>query len=307
CVRTEWVVSGNQLVAAALARNTVRVSLPQPVREVVAGSTHACAVGSDAAAWCWGTNDQGELGDGTDSARPEPGRVLGLENVVQLAAGERFTCARTIDDRAWCWGRNASGQLGDGTRVSRQRPALVVGLGPIADIAAGRRHVCARTHDGHAYCWGDNAHRQLGCTAYTSPACTDPAQNETRPVRVPDVENASQLALGDAHSCARRFNNTVACWGERANTAGQVGYGLDAWPEGWAAMQVASGPNGSCAVMDSSEVRCWGDFAFDAFDRGENGRTSYQLPEIRGATTVAMGDRLTCVRFGDASVRCWLR
>lgn len=307
CLRTDAALNGHVLAADALAHNVSRVPLAEPVREVTTGNTHACAIGLDGAAWCWGSNDDGELGDGTSTQRLVPTRVIGLDSTAQMAAGDRFTCARTMDDRGWCWGRNASGQLGDGTRVARHRPVLVTALGALADIAAGRQHACARTHDGHAFCWGDNTHRQLGCAGYTSPACTDPALNEPRPVRVPGVDRVSQLALGDAHSCARRFNDTVACWGERTNSAGQVGYGLDAWPEDWAAMQLAAGPNGSCAVMDSSAVRCWGDFAFDAFDRGENAQRSYELPEVRGATTVVMGDRLTCVRLGDASARCWLR
>jgi alpha-tubulin suppressor-like RCC1 family protein len=307
CVRTEGLVNRQTFVPEALARNTMHVALARPVREIAAGSTHACAIDVDGAAWCWGTNDQGELGNGTTTAQLEPVRVSGLEDVVQIAAGERFTCARTLDDAAYCWGHNATGQLGDGTRASRDRPVRVRGLPPVADIAAGRQHACARTHDGRAFCWGDNTHRQLGCSAYSDPSCTDPAHNERHPVRVPEVSRVSQLALGDAHSCARRFDDTVTCWGDRANSAGQVGYGREGWPDGWLATQLAAGPSASCAVMDATTVRCWGDFAFDAFDRGEEVRRSYELPGVRGAMGVSMGDRITCIRFGDTNARCWLR
>jgi hypothetical protein len=178
---------------------------------------------------------------------------------------------------------------------------------PVADLAAGERHACARTHDGQVYCWGDNAHRQLGCSRSSEPACTDPANNEIHPIEVPDVEHASQLALGDEHSCVRTFDDAVMCWGERTNGSGQTGYGRHGWPEDWRATQVISGPTGSCAVMEDTTLRCWGDFTADTIERSEHGQTSYVLPELQGVITAAMGDRITCVRYGDSAVRCWLQ
>ena len=307
CLRTEGIATRGTIDTAALARQFTRITLTRPAREVVAGSTHACAIDIDHNAFCWGTNDQGELGNGSSVTSLEPVRVTGLEDVAQISAGERFTCARTLAGAAYCWGHNANGQLGDGSRISRSRPVRVLALPPVADLAAGQRHACARTHDGTPYCWGDNAHRQLGCSGGTEPSCTDPAQSEARPVRVPDVSDVMHFALGDMHSCARLRNESVQCWGERANGAGQTGYGLIGWPEEWFADQISAGANATCAVMDSSSVRCWGDFAFDPFERGENGRTSYPLPEIRGVQNAAVGDRITCLRFGDGAARCWLR
>jgi alpha-tubulin suppressor-like RCC1 family protein len=305
CLRSEGVLRGSTLDSDALARQLAPVPLERPVREVAAGSTHACAIDGDGAAWCWGTNDQGELGDGSNVAHVEPVRVSGLENVVQIAAGERFTCARTMNDETYCWGRNDVGQLGDGTRVARSGPVHVLAIPPAADLAAGRQHACVRTHEGRAWCWGDNSHRQLGCSPSTEPACNAP--NEPRPIEVPGGAHVRHLALGDMHTCARRTDESVSCWGERTNSAGQTGYGREAWPEGWFAEQVAAGGNASCAVMDDSRVRCWGDFAFDPFDRGEEPRRSYLLPDIRGAQHVEVGDRITCIRFGDGAARCWIR
>jgi alpha-tubulin suppressor-like RCC1 family protein len=305
CLRSEGVLRAGTVDAEALSRQLSSITLPRPVRDVAAGSTHACAIDVDGAAWCWGTNDQGELGDGSNVARLEPVRVSGLDGVIQIAAGERFTCARTLGDEVYCWGRNESGQLGDGTRAPRNRPVRVLAIPAAADLAAGRQHACIRTHDARAWCWGDNTHHQLGCSANTSPSCSAP--NEPRPIEVPDGAHVSHLALGDMHSCARLVDESVSCWGERANSAGQTGYGRDLWPENWFADQIAAGGNASCAVMDDSHVRCWGDFAFDPFDRGEEARRSYQLPDIRGAQHVEVGDRITCIRFGDGSARCWIR
>ena len=46
--------------------------------QVVCGSSqHTCAILSDATVWCWGSNSQGQLGDGTTgTTRVSPVQVL---------------------------------------------------------------------------------------------------------------------------------------------------------------------------------------------------------------------------------------
>src|SRR6185295_1544489 len=88
------------------------------VVEVAAGQFHTCARKGDGTLWCWGANDDGQVGDGTtDTPKPSPVQVAALgTSVVEVAAGSApQTCARKGDGTLWCWGRNEYGQVGDGT------------------------------------------------------------------------------------------------------------------------------------------------------------------------------------------------
>jgi serine/threonine-protein kinase len=81
--------------------------------------------------WCWGLNDNGQLGDGTTTNRSFPVQVImangtPLTNVVAIDSGRTHTCA-IANKRALCWGDNTSGQLGDGTFIDQLR-AIITGL-----------------------------------------------------------------------------------------------------------------------------------------------------------------------------------
>ena len=65
---------------------------------------------------CWGSNDHGQLGDGTKDSRKAPADVSGLTaGVIALAAGTGHTCALKKDGSVQCWGLNDHGQLGNGS------------------------------------------------------------------------------------------------------------------------------------------------------------------------------------------------
>jgi alpha-tubulin suppressor-like RCC1 family protein len=91
---------------------------------VSAGTAHSCAVLGDGQVFCWGANDQGQLGDGTTDARPLPAPVPSLTDVQQVAAGRAHTCARQRGGAIFCWGGNDAGQLGDGVTLQKTTPQM---------------------------------------------------------------------------------------------------------------------------------------------------------------------------------------
>ena len=150
---------------------------------VAAGGYHTCAEagGSDflSFAWyCWGANENGQLGDGTTVDRASAVLVGGgmpfvAENGV--SAGAQHTCGVSatgtypfqIPAGAYCWGLNGSGQLGDGTTAQRMSPVRVTGGLSFVSVSAGGSHTCAVSGTG-AYCWGANASGQLGTGTTTA-------------------------------------------------------------------------------------------------------------------------------------------
>jgi alpha-tubulin suppressor-like RCC1 family protein len=91
-----------------------------------AGGEHACVQKGDRTMWCWGSNNNGQLGTGDLTDRPFPTQVkasatTSFTNVVEPAldsVGHEGTCARKTDGSVWCWGLNSQGQLGDGTTTT---------------------------------------------------------------------------------------------------------------------------------------------------------------------------------------------
>jgi alpha-tubulin suppressor-like RCC1 family protein len=135
---------------------------------VSAGEFHSCGVTTSGAAYCWGSNFHGRLGDGTTTSRLSPVPVSGGLTFAALSAGNH-SCGVTTSGVAYCWGNNDRGQLGDGSTTNRTSPALVSGGLSFAAVSVGgesptalMRHSCGVTTNDAAYCWGGNFDGQLG-------------------------------------------------------------------------------------------------------------------------------------------------
>lgn len=84
-----------------------------------------CASGVGGLVSCWGTNDSGELGDGTNTTHLSPVDVLLPMPAAHFISGSGHTCAVLMDAQVMCWGANTAGQLGDGTKTAHSLPTLV--------------------------------------------------------------------------------------------------------------------------------------------------------------------------------------
>lgn len=128
-----------------------RVGLTQQV-VIRVGESHECALATNGAVACWGSNQSGQLGDGTTSSRAEPRPVLDLPAAVAaLALGAAHSCALTVVGDVWCWGKNDSGQVTGSDGLPVLSPVKVQS-GKRA-IAAGAKRTCAIGADG-IECWG---------------------------------------------------------------------------------------------------------------------------------------------------------
>ena len=99
--------------------------LPGGIKSVSLGAAHACVVTSTKGVMCWGYNDSGQLGDGTNDDTDTPKPTLNLTGVESVTAGLMHTCALLETGEAKCWGQNTFGQLGNGDNDNRNTPVAV--------------------------------------------------------------------------------------------------------------------------------------------------------------------------------------
>jgi alpha-tubulin suppressor-like RCC1 family protein len=98
---------------------------------------HYCMIRTtDGTVWCWGRNDDGQLGDGTTTSRHSPVQAGSLTGVVSIGLEETSTCALDNVSELHCWGKIFEG---DGsTRTTYTSPqAMSGGSAPFGNIPAG--------------------------------------------------------------------------------------------------------------------------------------------------------------------------
>ncbi len=194
------VPAGPEFCPQSCSTVPVKVAGGLAFTAVTAGRGHACALTASGAAYCWGDNYTGQLGDGTTSTRISPTAVVGGHTFVALAAGYDHTCGVASDGIAYCWG--AGGALGGSP--NSWIPVPVAGNLTFAAITAGVHYSCALTTEGLAYCWGSNWIGQLGDGTTT---------DRTTPTPVAGGHVFKAIDAGHDISCGITTTGVAYCWG----------------------------------------------------------------------------------------------
>lgn len=222
-----WCWGGNitgQLGSGAVFQRSfepVRVAATFAFRQVVAGYYQSCGLDEGGKAYCWGRNDSGQQGDGTDVTRYAPVPVAGDHTFRSLSAGDAFMCGLTTAGATWCWGSNLTGESGDPALPEAvSTPVRVEGApafeklyaaGGAWSVTSAEAYACGLTDGGEAWCWGGSLRGDL----WAGP--TD------GPIRVEPGIRFRTLSTGAEHLCGITTDGWAFCGG--GNYVGQLGDG----------------------------------------------------------------------------------
>jgi alpha-tubulin suppressor-like RCC1 family protein/tRNA A-37 threonylcarbamoyl transferase component Bud32 len=281
------------------------VSIAAASFTIAAGGAHTCLIATGGTAYCWGANNDGQLGTGTTQTVSKPTAVSGSAHFSSIAAGLSHTCARTTGGLVFCWGDNTHGQLGDGTRDPHTIPTRVTFGRPMASITSGSGFSCGLTTGGDAYCWGSGSRGQIGDGA---------SADRTAPAHVSGQDNFAALAAGWNHVCGLTDAGHAYCWG--ANDAGQLGDGSTSDRSVPTAVRtdlrftaLSAGSGHTCGTTAAGAIYCWGDNQYGQL--GDGTRAAHLTPVAVGVDNkfiaISAGSVHTCALTHDHEAWCWGR
>ncbi len=311
------------------------------LKVIAGGYDHSLALKDEGTVLAWGLNQDGQLGDGTntDSSTPvqvkDPNDPSGyLSGVNAIAAGGGHSLALKSDGTVWAWGANESGELGNGANASSPAPVRVGDLSEeVKAIAAGSSHSLALKNDGTVWAWGDN--RASQGSRIGGQLGDDEITSSNTPLQVSDLPGGVEaIAAGAEHALALKDDDTVWAWGY--NFFGQLGNGTTA-DDSSKPVQVseldgieaiAAGGSFSLALKDDGTVWAWGSNQFGQLGDGTStdgtlttcelvmggGRTSsscpdsntpVQMSEVGGIEAIAAGLAHGLALKDDGTVWAW--
>jgi alpha-tubulin suppressor-like RCC1 family protein len=243
------------------------------ITDLASGPYNSLAVNDDGRVYAWGSNQYGQLGNGTTGSQANTATLVpNLANVVTQTADGRhivssnYGACAVVDNlgQVWMWGVNSEGQLGDGTTTPHYIPKRVMvatktALSGVVSVAAGSGHTVALRNDGTVWAWGNGQNGALG---------NGSTLTQLRPVQVMTMSgpltNVKQVVAGGSRfSIALKQDGTI--WGWGANGSGQLGVNdtIDRTMAtyinpGVGVTRIAAGAYHSLCLSTGGHVYAWG-------------------------------------------------
>lgn len=288
------------------------------VEAISAGSYHACVLSTLQLAYCWGNDDEGQLGDGGSATNTNQPVVVAMPSGVQfqqVSAGSSLTCAVATTGAGYCWGYGSTGAMGNDTTTNTNVSPVAVTMPTgvtFSSISAGNQYACAVSSAGAGYCWGSGGNGETGL-------------GSTSQVRVPGLIGGltfQAISAGEnSTTCGLTTTGTAYCWG--FSGSGELGNGTISTTQtlpvavdttgGRPATygQISVGRDHVCALTSGGAAWCWGGNTDGQL--GNDSTTSQTRPVAvtmpTGVTFTAIdaGAGFTCATGSDNRVYCWGR
>jgi len=271
--------------------------------QLAIGMDYSCALIQNGAVFCWGGNNNGQLGRGTRDNSRFPARVAGINDAIAIDAGMNHTCALHQTGQVSCWGNNHSAQLGDGSKEERLKPVSVLDLTQATQIALGSETSCALRKDGSVVCWGRNLEQRANISG-------SPNEHIPRPIK--GLAQVKRLAVGSLHICAIQGNkDELVCVGLDHAINPSRGYQAQLSVESTGhtgVSDVAAGGGFTCFEKNNT-WRCWGSNYRRQLGNSDgitvHAAKAIPIPGIKNISKIVAGDTGACAIDRMEVVRCW--
>ena len=278
------------------------------------GDNSTCALDRSGAAWCWGRNVEGQLGEGRVLSSPTPLPIAGALTGVKLTSVsaakitgtsergghggdydgyETATCALTDRGVVYCWGGGPYPFNG----VSSSHPEPISGAMTFTSLSTGILHACGLTSDGTAWCWP---------SFY-------PVWRNPRPDQVPGGLQFRMVAAGN-HNCGVTTSGAAYCWGASEGSflgngqrSGLGGPDPRAVVGGLTFQMVSVGSGFTCGLADTGEAWCWGYNSAGTLGDGGSAESAEPVRVAGGHrfASISSGTAHTCGLTVDGETWCW--
>lgn len=288
-----------------------RVATALNFDRVAQGYDTGCMLTPTGEAWCWGSNEHGQLGavtalsctSGMVACSWQPVRAQPPQRFAQLSPSRLHSCGLDLSGQAWCWGFGQGGQLGNGLNADSATPVAIAGNHRFMRVDAGSDGLlsCALDDAGTAWCWGPGDSGGLG---------NGTTDGSNVPVQVLASQPFSAIGAGSNHGCGLDATGQAWCWGR--NPYGVLGRGVSgaslipaAVTGGHQFASLAVGGNVNCGLTSAGAAWCWG-FGPSLGD-GVLAHSDVPVAVAGGHVfaSVSAGYQHACGLTSDGSAWCW--
>ena len=279
------------------------------VTTISAGGSHSLTIKSDSSLWAWGSNEFGQLGDGTTVDKHVPVKIM--DDVLSVSAGGVHSLAIKLDGSLWVWGGNQYGQLGDGSKEDSHIPAQI--MIDISFVDAGDRNTAVIKKDGSLWMWGSNEFGQLG---------DGTTVDRHEPVKI--MEGVNSVSTSHSNTMAVKSDGSLWAWGR--NEYGQLGDGTQTelgYDDNWNQIGIANhdkhspvkimdevlsvsiGRYHSMAIKTDNSLWAWGWNGRGQLGDGTNKNQNIPMKIMEGVLNISASGYSSMAIMTDGSLWAW--
>ncbi|MEW1707644.1 Ig-like domain-containing protein [Microbacterium sp. NPDC089190] len=284
---------------------------PSPITAIAGGEQFTLALLADGTVWAVGSNDSGQLGDGTTNDRSTWAVVPGISNAVGIAVATRTGVVLLANGTVMQWGAS----LDEFNRSTTLTPTAVPGVSDAVQIAAAGMTVYAVRPNGSVLAWGSNFTWLLGDGST--------GQYRAAPGPVSGITNAIEVTATNNTALVRLTTGEIYAWG--SNGSGALGNGTEndrsrpgsvsvpsqKYPQPvtgiTTAKKIVAGGYAVYALLTSGEIRSWGWNSSGQLGDGTmtDRTTPVSVSGIRNAVTIGAGFESGYAILADGTSRAW--
>jgi len=269
------------------------------------GELHTLVLLADGSVISTGSNDSGQLGDGTTTDASGFTKAVGLPVMKSLGAGLYHSLALANDGTLYAWGNNAQGELGEASELEYNIPRLVKNMSNVVQVASGDSHSLALAGDGSVWAWGNNYYGSVGDGS---------DRDRSTPIKITGLPTIKLVRGGGDNSAALASDGTVWTWG--ANFSGQIGVNstnVDYYTKPQkvsslsAVVDIAIGTNFMLALKSDGTVWAWGKNKSGQLGLGDKTlrKAPTQITTLSNVIGISAGDVHALALKRDGTVWAW--